>query len=276
MNHRKLILKLFHALILAMAVVLGGLTACQNKEPREAAATASADSLGSLVFTANGEDFIRQGFVDKQGWSISFEKLYVNLVDPTTYTSDGQKQVVLDGTHVVDLAEGDAEAEPVVVGAVEDVAPANFQSLRFALKRASGGPYAGASIVMIGTAEREGLSVPFTIRLDEEMVFDGREGYVGEEIKGLVQAGASADVEMTFHFDHVFGDIGAPKDDHINTGSVGFDFFHAFARDGVVDVAQLELRNADGYRTLIHALWSLGHLGEGHCEVSEQSSSELL
>jgi hypothetical protein len=252
-------------IILILTALVAGLTACGNQE-----------EPGSIMFTANGEDFVRRGFVDKQGWRIRFEELYINIAEPTAYVPDGNEQVVLAGVHWVDLAEGDAEAEPVVLGTVNKVDPANYQSLRFALKRASGGPYAGSSIVMIGSAERQGVQVPFTIRLNEEMVFDGPEGYVGEELKGLLQPGSTTEVEMTFHFDHVFGDYEAGKEDHINTGSVGFDFFYPFAQDGVVDVRQEDLQDAEGYRSLVGALWTLGHLGEGHCEVSEQSSKDIL
>ena len=295
MIQRPLVLIIVLPIVLISATLLAGLTACGNDDSRGAAdvpapegtatsaaatagpaspAAASAE-LGSIVFTANGEDFVRRGFVDKQGWSISFKNLYVNIVDPTAYVPDGDEEVVLEGAHWVDLAEGEAEAEPIILGAVNEVSPANYQSLRFALRRASGGPYAGSSIVMIGSAERGDVRVPFTIRLDEEMLFDGREGYVGEELKGLLQPGSTTEVEMTFHFDHLFGDSEADVEDHINTGSVGFDFFHTFAEDGAVDVCQTELKGAEGYRTLVHALWTLGHLGEGHCEVSEQSSLDL-
>jgi hypothetical protein len=229
-----------------------------------------------MVFTANGEDFVRQGFVGKQGWSIAFDHLYVNIVEPVAYVPNGDREVVLDGAHWVDLAEGGPDAEPIAIGTVQDVPAANYQSLRFALERAARGPYAGSSIVMIGSAQRDGVTVPFNIRLDEEMVFDGREGYVGEELKGLLQPGSTTEVEMTFHFDHVFGDREAGEADHINTGSVGFDFFYAFAVDGAVDIDQSEMTEAEGYRKLVHSLWSLGHLGEGHCEVSGQSSSGEL
>ncbi len=252
-------------ILLVIAALFAGLTACGNQE-----------QPGSIVFTANGEDFVRRGFVDKQGWKIRFEQLYINIVEPTAYVPDGDETVVLEGSHWVDLAEGDMEADPVVLGTVNRVDPANYQSLRFALKRAPGGPYAGCSVVMIGSAEREGVQVPFTIRLDEEMVFDGRDGYVGDELKGLLKPGSTTDVEMTFHFDHLFGDNQADAEDHINTGSVGFDFFYPFARDGVVDVRQEDLQDAEGYRTLVQALWTLGHLGEGHCRVSQQSSLDLL
>jgi hypothetical protein len=125
---------------------------------------------------------------------------------------------------------------------------------------------------MIGTASRDDKNVDFIIELTEEMVFDGKEGYVGDEVKGLLQPGGETSVEMTFHFDHIFGDREAPQDDHINTHSVGFDFFYQFAEDGTVEVSQPEMKRAPHYSTLVHAVWSLGHLGEGHCEVSDQSS----
>jgi len=300
MNRRPNVLTIVLPIVLISATLLAGLNACGNDGSRggakvsaledpapsgkatSAAATAGPASpaagsteAGSIVFTANGEDFVRRGFVDKQGWSILFDKLFVNIVDPTAYVPDGDEQVLLEGAHWVDLAEGDAEAEPVVLGTLGEVPPANYQSLRFALMRTAAGRYPGSSIVMIGSAEREGVKVPFTIRLDEEMVFDGREGYVGEELKGLLQPGSTTEVEMTFHFDHVFGDKQADAEDHINSGSVGFDFFYAFAEQGVVDVCQADLRGAAGYRTLVHALWTLGHLGEGHCRVSQQSSIDL-
>jgi hypothetical protein len=272
--------------ILILVAIFFGLAACENDNDRSAAKapvsggpasdTGAVTGPGSIVFTANGEDFVRRGFVDKHGWSISFEKLYINIVEPTAYIPDGDGAVVLEGSHWVDLAEGGEEAEPIVMGSVQEVPPANYQALRFALRRAGEGPYAGSSIVMIGSAERQGVQVPFTILLDEEMAFDGPEGYVGEELKGLLQPGSTTEVEMTFHFDHVFGDNEADAEDHINTGSVGFDFFYAFAENGVVDVCQEDLQGAEGYGTLVRALWTLGHLGEGHCGVSQQSSKDIL
>jgi hypothetical protein len=185
------------------AAALLGLTACGKEESREMAKTPvsgdtsamseDAAAAGAIVFTANGEDFVRRGFADKQGWSIAFANLYVNIVDPTAYIPGTEEQVTLEGSHWVDLAEGPAEADPIVLGSVEQVAPENYQALRFAVERISGGPYAGSSIVMVGAASRDGKQVPFTIRLDEEMVFDGREGYVGEELKGLLQPGSITD-----------------------------------------------------------------------------------
>jgi hypothetical protein len=232
----------------------------------------SAGDPGTLIVTANGEDFVRRGFTDRDGWGISFDHLYINLIDPTAYTPHGE-EAVLAGSHWVDLAAGDADAMPVEIGRLESVRAANYQSLRFGLGRLEEGDFQGSSIVMIGRAVKDGTTLPFTIRLDEEMVFDGREGYVGDELKGLLAPGGVSEVEMTFHFDHIFGDQAASEDDHVNANSVGFAFFLPFVANGRVDVSQAEITREPAYERLVRAVWNLGHLGEGHCEVSGQSSA---
>lgn len=249
------------------ACVLSG---CGKKSER-------APGPGTIVFTANGEDFVRKGFVDRTGWAISFDTLLVTIVDPCAYLPPDEKLLaVLEGEHRVDLAEGDADAGPVVVGRLDSVPVGNYQALRFKIRRASSGPWSGHSMVMIGTARKEDRVVPFSITLDEEMDFDGTEGFVGDEVRGLLKPGGTTTVEMTFHFDHIFGDHEVPPDDHINTGSVGFDFFHAFASDGRVAVEQKDMQSADDYPTLVKAVWTLGHLGEGHCAVSNRTSAARI
>lgn len=236
---------------------------------------APSSRTGTIIFTANGEDFVRKGFIDKQGWSISFDRLYINLLDPTAYMSSGQR-AVLKGAYWVDLAAGDDEAEPVEIGRLSEIPAGNYQALKFKIRKKSSGSFQGCSMVLIGRAEKKALSVPFIIKLEEEMDFDGREGYVGEELKGMLLPGKVTSVEMTFHFDHIFGDREAAADDHINTGSVGFDFFNQFAQNGKVDLCQSEMKKAARYDTLVRAIWSLGHLGEGHCAVANQSSAGEL
>lgn len=246
----------------SVSLVLSFLS-CEKKKPED---------TSTLIFKANGEDFVRQGFIDKQGWYISFKNLFVNVVDSTAYVPGADDSVSLPGSYWVDLAAGEKNADPITVGKIDDVPSDNYQSLRFSLRQNASGEFAGYSVVMIGQAERRGEIVDFIIKLEEELDFDGKEGYVGEEIKGFLKPGDTTDVEMTFHFDHIFGDIEADQDDHINTGSVGFDFFRQFARNGRVNVSQSEFVDADGYSTLVKAIWTLGHLGEGHCEVANQSS----
>ncbi|HOP28858.1 MAG TPA: DUF4382 domain-containing protein [Spirochaetota bacterium] len=237
--------------------------------------TKAPEGSGTIIFTANGEDFVREGFVSKDGWQISFDKVYVNIVDPTAYNKEGLKSK-LQGAFFTDLAAGDAKAEPVLVGQTEKVLHGNYQSLKFGVKKAASGDYKGASIVMIGTAKKGGKTANFVIKLDEEMDFDGKEGFVGDEVKGVLAENGKTTVEMTFHFDHIFGDKEAAATDHINTGSVGFDFFNAYAKDGKVEVTQEMLKKSADYGKLINAIATLGHLGEGHCEVSNMTSASYL
>ena len=118
--------------------------------------------------------------------------------------------------------------------------------------------------------------INYCIRNHKELDFDGREGYVGDEIKGLLQDGKSTTVEMTFHADHIFGDINAEAGSHIDTESVGFDFFNNFKVDNEVIITQSEIKEAEEYEKLVKSIWTLGHLGEGHCEASNQSSTEFI
>jgi hypothetical protein len=235
----------------------------------------SAEEAGKIIFTANGEDFVRRGFTDKDGWAISFNKLLVNITDPCAYNPATQQTVVLQGSFFMDLALGDQNALPLEMGTLTQVKPDNYKCLKFKIERAHKGEYKDFSIIMIGTAQKQDQLIEFVIKLDEELYFDCDEGFIGDEVKGLLLPGQSTSVEMTFHFDHIFGDMEASPDDHINTGSVGFDFFYAFAHGNTINVTQQELKNSPEYSTLIQALRTLGHLGEGHCNCIDQSSKDL-
>ncbi len=230
--------------------------------------TGCGKQTGTIIFTANGEDFIREGFIDKTGWNISFENVFVNIVDPTAYMPETEGgEAVLEGAYWTDLAAGDENAEPVVIGEISKAAAGNYQSLKFGLKARENGEYKGFSVVMMGTALKGGESRDFLIKLTEEILFDGKEGYVGDSIKGILKSGESTTVEMTFHFDHIFGDNDSPAESHINTDSVGFGFFEKYNDGNRVDVIQETLVSADQYEILRNSMLTLGHLGEGHCKA---------
>lgn len=227
-----------------------------------------AGARGTLVFTANGEDFITDGFTSKEGWNLTFDHVYVNLADIQSYSPESRNlKAAPEGPYLVDLAgrrEGKTSKEVTVL---ENCTAGNYQSLRFSLKQLGKGEYKGYSIILQGKGEKEGKTVPFTIKLNEELTFDGREGYVGDSIKGLLEKGGRSDVEMTFHFDHLFGDVESGADDHVNSGSPGFALFLDYEKNGEIDVAQDEMKDNRLYPVLIGAIETLGHLGEGHCEV---------
>lgn len=120
----------------------------------------------------------------------------------------------------------------------------------------------------MGTAEKNGETIPFTLQIDQEYAYTCGD-FVGDERKGILTAGAVAEVEATFHFDHIFGDGEAPADDPINTGALGFQPL-ADLTDGeelIVDKATLESElSEERYNLFFKALIGLGHVGEGHCE----------
>lgn len=246
------------------------------------AATAEASEAGTLEIRANGEDFVRQGFTSKDGWEISFDHVYATLAEVTAYQTEpafdpdassslnAQAQVSLPQPVTVDLAEGDASAEPVKVGEV--AAPkGRYNALSWKLVSAPEGPAEGYPLYLQGTATKDGQTLPFTLKLSEELMFTCGE-FVGDERKGILTDSDTADLEATFHFDHLFGDGEAPADDDINTGALGFDPLAALAQNGQVDVDSATLKEqlseAD-YQTLMGILPSLGHVGEGHCEASD-------
>lgn len=221
----------------------------------------SGGATGKLQFYANGEDFVRQGFVSKDGWSINFAHVYITLSDITAYQTDppydphseadieGEVTVTLDKAYTVDLAEGDESAPPILVDEVSDAPVGHYNAISWKMARAKSGPATGHSLVIIGTAEKDGQSIDFTISIDEECEYCCGE-YVGDERKGILEEGVTADLEMTLHFDHIFGDADLPPDDELNLAAVGFEPFADGAEAGaIINMTEMHL----------------GHVGEGHC-----------
>lgn len=222
---------------------------------------------GNLRFLANGEGFVANGFTDKTGWKIEFTKVIVNLTDISVLSKDGAITVNLPGVFPTDLKKG-ADAT-VSVGEVQNVNATEYRRLKWSVKRMTEGEYNGYSMVLMGTAVKAGKKITFTIKLDEEVTWDAKDGYSGEKVKGIVKKGQTGEVEMTFHWDHVFGDKSQALTHHVNKGAVGFDFFARFAKNNVVDINQQELKEKgkDLYKMLIVSIHNMGHSGEGHAAV---------
>jgi len=222
---------------------------------------AGSVGTGNLKFYANGEDFVRQGFVSKDGWAITFDHVYINLSDIAAYQTeppydassggniDADVEVTLDGAYTIDLAEGGEDALPILVSEIKDVPAGHYNAMSWRMSEASSGPAGSHSLVMIGTAKKAGESMDFTINIDEECGYSCGE-YVGDERKGILKDGGAAELEMTFHFDHIFGDAELPQEDELNLAAVGFQPFADGAdADSVINMSEMHL----------------GHVGEGHC-----------
>ena len=249
-------------------IVSGLLVACGGKA-----------ETGTLQFHANGEDFVRQGFVSKDGWNISFDHVYLNLAEVTGYQADppydahaggdvkAKQQVSLEGSYIVDLAEGGEDADPILVGEVSEAPAGQYNAISWKMTKAADGPAKGYSLGIAGTAEKDGETISFNIGIDNELAFTCGE-FVGDERKGVLSKDGVADLEMTFHFDHIFGDAETPLDDDLNVGAPGFEPFSGAAEGGTltIDMAGLQSQlSAEDYQMLVDILPTLGHVGEGHC-----------
>ena len=152
------------------AIVLGLLLGCGARE------------TGTLQFYANGEDFVRQGFVSKDGWSMSFDHVFLNLADISGYQTDppydphdggepdASEEVGLGGTFLIDLAEGGANAGPLEVGQVVDAPAGQYNAVGWRMVKAAEGPAADYSLVMVGTGEKEGQQVDLSL-LIKKMIY---------------------------------------------------------------------------------------------------------
>ena len=259
---------------------------------------------GTLQLKANGEDFVRNGFTSEDGWAITFTSVYANINGatsyqlsetsntkvqagkslptevnfhaghPTTGVAEGTSYVGFTGEHFLSLKQ-----DAFVVDSNSTAVVGNYNRLNFNVKKATSSSkgivsdYIGYTIVLIGTAVKSGNTVNFTLKFDQETSYTGC-GPNGH--KGVVTSGGSAESEMTFHFDHIFGNqsegSATPSDpEKINFVAIGFTPFEqldASAYPKTLNKTQTEMAagmaNAT-YVQLVNAITTLGHSGEAHC-----------
>jgi len=242
-----------------------------------------AGKTGTLEFRANGEDFVRQGFVSKDGWAIGFDHVYVTLAAITGYQTsppydphasgsiDSKQDASLSGTYTVDLAEGGDDAQPILVGSVSDAPVGHYNAVSWEMVKASSGPSDGYSLSIVGSGSKDGQVIDFEIKIESEYAYSCGE-FVGDARKGILEADGVADLEATFHFDHIFGDADTPPDDDLNTAAVGFEPFADAASGGrlVSDLSSLKSTlSEEDFQMLKDIPPPLGHVGKGHSHCDE-------
>ncbi|MEB3230941.1 MAG: DUF4382 domain-containing protein [Leptolyngbyaceae bacterium] len=251
--------------------------------------TSATPGTGSLTLTANGEDFVRQGFETKDGWAIAFDHVFVTVTEATAYQTDPPydakasnaldpstvtvTQLLVDTPQVVDLAQGDSDADPIAV-TTESAPSGRYNALVWAIApdKAAGREY---SIQLVGTATKGDRTIAFDIGFDPSFSYTCGD-FVGDSRKGFLDPDAAADLEMTLHFDHIFGDGEAPADDDINTGALGFDPLAAVAEGDTLttDLATLQAKlSSEDQALLTGAIAGLGHVGEGHCALTQPENN---
>ena len=269
--------------VLASILLIAGLTlACGAEEAVQNTREVEGEVTGELGFTANGEDFVRSGFVSSDGWHITFRHVYVTITDVTAYQTDppydphtGEEiisdiLVELDGVFTVDLAEGDEDAEPVLVGILESVPTGHYNALSWSMVPAAEGASQGYTVYIDAQAEKGDQSYNVFLGFEESYRYNAGE-YVGDVRKGFVTEEEAGDLEMTFHFDHIFGDIDQPADSDLNMMAIGFEPFAELMHEGTVfeDLLTLfENLPEETFTKLQEVLPTLGHTGEGHCHCT--------
>lgn len=247
---------------------------------------AASESEGTLSLVANGEDFVRQGFVSKDGWEINFDHLYVNVGEAIAMATESSfepqkddtkesieyesKAEFLDTAKVADLAEGEADAEPIVVASAS-VNPGFYNALAWEITTAGAdSPIAGKTMNLVGQATKDGETIDFDLSFNQPTAYVCGE-FVGDRRQGIVEADTPGTVEMTFHFDHLFGDFDTPPEDALNQDALGFEPLASLASNNTVKLSEEEFANQlapEDYQSLQNAIVGLGHVGEGHCVVT--------
>ncbi len=272
-------------LFCGIALTSAMLTNVGQKSGKETIAATAEE--GTLALVANGEDFVRQGFTSKDGWQIDFDNVYVNISDAIAYSTESSfepqkgdtktsidyqdKVSFLDKAQITDLAEGDSEAEAIVVKEI-NVKPGFYNALSWKISpAASNSEIAGKTMVLTGKAVKDGQTIDFNLGFNQPLEYVCGE-FVGDERQGIVTTDNPGTVEATFHFDHIFGDGDTSLEEALNQDALGFQPIAELASNGTINLDDTDLASqlsAQNYQKLTKAVSGLGHVGEGHCVITD-------
>ena len=237
------------------------------------------DNTGNVLLVANGEDFVRQGFLVKDGWQIEFDRLEVSVSEAIAYQIDSDPQAnletnlqsqpqvtILDRTTTIDLAAGDKNAAPIAIN-TKEVATGFYNALSWKMEPTKDGLLPDQTIVLQGKAVKAQQNVNFLLGFRLPLTYYCGE-FVGDERKGMVESGKDAELEMTFHFDHIFGDGELSPEESLNQTALGFQPLADLAKGDNLKLTWSDLQanlSPDDFQLLKDAIAGLGHVGEGHC-----------
>jgi hypothetical protein len=72
-----------------------GLSACSSIGSKTVTDPATSSETGKLVFTANGEKFVQDGFISRDQWQVSFDHVYVTWKMSPAKTGPAQGSSIL-------------------------------------------------------------------------------------------------------------------------------------------------------------------------------------
>lgn len=246
---------------------------------------------GNLILVANGESFVRDGFITKDAWKIEFNKLTVSVGNVIAYQTetgfDPDQNQIIDSKLAIPLTK-----EIKVIDLIPASKPKNSISPSLTSKDLTivkkiavpVGSYRAISwemapkndfggetetIFLQGNATKNGKKINFELGFLLPIKYICGE-FIGEERKGIVAKDKLTELEMTFHFDHLFGDSNISVDDALNQEALGFEPLAKLASAGSLKLdwqtLQQKLEPSD-LEILTKAIAGLGHVGEGHCKA---------
>ncbi len=239
-------------------------------------------SQGTLSLVANGEDFVRKGFTTKDGWQINFEKVEVTLGEVTAYQVRGglnpdEKSPIksersiqlLPESKTIDLAQGGELAPPILVNKTQ--APEGFYNALSwkMLPKMDSASGENSTILLKGIAIKADRKLNFLLHFNQPLGYVCGE-FIGDTRKGMVKASENTELEMTFHFDHIFGDQTVKAEEDINQNALGFQPLANLADSNDLKLGQKDLSqklSSEAYQKLEKAIAGIGHVGEGHCSI---------
>ncbi|AFZ46226.1 hypothetical protein Cyast_0245 [Cyanobacterium stanieri PCC 7202] len=235
---------------------------------------------GFLQLMADGEDFIIEGFETKDGWDINFDHVYITVNDVIAYQTnppfeaesdaplEAQESVnLIVSPTTVDLMLG-RENNPAILVTEIEAPPGHYNAISWQMYNQADG---ASSLRLLGRAEKDGQEIQFNLNFPMNIAYTCGE-FVGDERKGIVNEGETAEIHMTFHFDHIFGDAGKDDNHEVNVNAPGFEPMANLAENGTLDVDLETLQNnlsEEDYQRLENSILELGHVGEGHCRITE-------
>ena len=237
---------------------------------------------GTLQFYSNGGDPIFVGTVSKDGWRMVFNHFYVSMNEITAYQTDPpydpiyaadiiryETSLTLDGTYTTDIAQGEGRR---LVETRTDAPAGLYNAVSWIMTPATDGPASGYSVVMVGQAAKGDDLIDFNLKLDFKGGYQCGEYFVtgrdAADRLGQLESGATADVEMTYAVEYIFGDDSQPVSGILNRTALGFEPLAALAVDGVLDVDLTGLEDqlsADDLLLLTRAVPEIGKVGVGRC-----------
>jgi len=251
-----------------------------NSSTTSRATTEANRETGILEIYANGEDFVRQGFTSKDGWLLEFDQVEVHFGEIIAYQTKpafepediSSRLTPIIKTEpiapqIVDLALGERDAEPIFLGQLT-VPTGQYNAITWSI-RPEQPDQNKATLKLVGTATKLGKTIQFELSFSPLVSYECGE-YVGEKRQGFVSAETTGLLEVTLHFDHLFGDSTLAPDDDLNINAYGFEKFANLAQNGKVTItpenltSELDKTAIEQINTILSGL---GHVGEGHCRA---------